>query len=170
MRILFAFNGSLPELQEHPVVHDEISSNGTPRTTALNDDVQPLNLLKASNDALFLFEGRSGQVGHLNIDIGNDHPISSAGLENAEERAAIMQFDGELSREIADSSAGLSRCEDCAHFDFLYTSVSQSCLIYAARPYKRDQAGRFTEILALCSQKIMLSTKSSATQDGLLAD
>lgn len=176
MRILFSLNGtqpeSVPDLTGHSMAIPcaDVGTFGTSITTC---DVQATDLREASNDSAWDSPGREGRTGHeecclvgsatqidrryqhvANASMAYEHSVLDDGvLDLAETPIEAVERCGMASCKNEEMDAEFAQCEDCIHFDFLHSVISQSCLIGAAKPHRRHPTGRLPEIVAICSKK-----------------
>lgn len=174
MRILFSFNGPHFEPAPSLILQDmQCVQQGTSGTSKPTADVRICDSRESSNDGTWDIAGHDGRSGPVENDLLNaatqtDVQLRSASadlgldvqdelgavtLGQADECAAIMGCYGVLPRREAELKAGLVQCEDCIHFDFLGSIVSQSCMIGAANPHKRYPTGKLQDVVALCASK-----------------
>ena len=123
----------------------------------------------ASNDGTYGVAGQHGQVGHIEVDVKPvNTPIkldtklaTPVAVTFTEKHFAIDSFnysesevfDGAEYRKKIALNTKLVNCESCVHFDFLASTVSQSCMINAAKPHKRYPKMTFQDIVAECTKR-----------------
>lgn len=176
MRILFSFNGtppeSVPDLTGNSMAIPcaDVGTFGTSVTTC---DVQATDFREASNDSAWDSPGQEGHMGHeesclvgsatqierqdqhvVNASRAYEHSVLVDGaLDLAEAPIEAVERCGVASCNNVEMDAEFAQCEDCVHFDFLHSVISQSCLIGAAKPHRRHPTGKLPEIVAICSKK-----------------